>query len=68
MAVPTSIHMPHLGDFPPDSGMISLEVCGDGFHRVGRDGVTAILATGSSGKHHTMPFNLNYGTGVLVQF
>jgi beta-phosphoglucomutase len=46
MAVSTVNHMPHLGDFPPDSGLIPLETCGDGFHRVGRNGVQAILATG----------------------
>lgn len=40
------ITIPNLGSFSPDSGLIPLTRCSDGWHEVGQNGVTAILATG----------------------
>jgi beta-phosphoglucomutase-like phosphatase (HAD superfamily) len=41
-----SIVLPNLGEFSAGDGLVSLEASGDGVSRVGRDGVTAIAATG----------------------
>jgi len=38
--------VPGIGAMGPQDGMVLLEVCGDGWHRVGHDGVVGILATG----------------------
>ena len=46
MTVSTATHIPHLGDFMPDSGLVPLTACSDGLHHVGERGVKAILATG----------------------
>lgn len=39
-------HIPGLGPVTPDSGFIALQQAGDGFHKVGQDGVAAIYSTG----------------------
>ncbi|MEI6514722.1 MAG: HAD hydrolase-like protein [bacterium] len=39
-------HIPGLGPVTPDSGFIALQQAGDGFHKVGKDGVAAIYSTG----------------------
>jgi beta-phosphoglucomutase len=39
------VSFPGLGDFSPDSGLIFLERCSDGWHQMGQDGVQAIAAT-----------------------
>ncbi len=38
--------IPNLGIFSSDSGLVSLELCSDGVHKVGYNGVTSIAATG----------------------
>jgi len=38
--------IPNLGTFTPDSGLICLEVCSDGIHRTGENGVKTVIATG----------------------
>jgi beta-phosphoglucomutase len=40
------IVIPHLGDFPPDSGLVSIDITDDGRFRRGRDGVVSVTATG----------------------
>ena len=42
----SEIIIPNLGTFTSDSGLINLEVCSDGLHVAGKNGVTAIAATG----------------------
>ena len=41
-----SIIIPGFVSGKPDSGMVALDACSDGFHVVGKDGVRSILATG----------------------
>jgi beta-phosphoglucomutase len=45
-AVPNLIAIPHLGVFPPNSGLVPEETTGDGRFTAGRDGVVSISATG----------------------
>ena len=52
MAVPTVIHVPHLGDFPPGSDLIPLETRGNGFHRVGKDGGNIVESGTRTLYHH----------------
>lgn len=40
------ITLPHLGSFSSGAGLVSLTACGDGLHRVGEGGVSAIAALG----------------------
>jgi beta-phosphoglucomutase len=42
----TNYVIPGIGHIGPDSGMKALDRCGDGVTRPGREGVTAVLATG----------------------
>jgi beta-phosphoglucomutase-like phosphatase (HAD superfamily) len=42
----TTITIPNLGSFPPDSGLILLDRCSDGLHQVGQNGVKTIATTG----------------------
>lgn len=42
----TCIELPGIGVVNQESGMISLDACSDGVHRVGSNGVQAIIATG----------------------
>lgn len=44
--MPATIELPDLGRFPPESGLVPLAACSDGRHAIGRNGVTAIAATG----------------------
>ncbi len=60
--------IPNLGIFTSDSGLVSLELCSDGVHKVGYNGVTSITATGD-GKvefmayaEHTLAY-VNSGLG-----
>ncbi len=43
---PSLLKIPNLGEFGPDSGLISLGASSDGAFRVGADGVVSITATG----------------------
>jgi len=38
--------IPNLGEFDENYGLIHLNECSDGFHKVGKDGVISIIATG----------------------
>ena len=42
----SSIEIPGIGPIPPDGGMVAMDACSDGLHRVGEHGVVAVLATG----------------------
>lgn len=42
----SDMFFPNLGTFGADSGMIKLDACSDGLYKVGKNGVTAICATG----------------------
>jgi beta-phosphoglucomutase len=54
-AVPNLIVIPHLGMFPPGSGLVPVEATGDGRFATGRDGVVSIAAT-SDGKVEFVAF------------
>jgi beta-phosphoglucomutase len=44
--MPNLITIPHLGAFPPGSGLVPLETTSDGRFATGRDGVVSLAATG----------------------
>jgi beta-phosphoglucomutase-like phosphatase (HAD superfamily) len=44
--MPDLITIPHLGSFPSDCGLVSLDLTSDGRFNCGRDGVCSIAATG----------------------
>ena len=41
-----NIHIPDLGDFDENCGLVALSTCSDGCHEAGKDGVVSVFATG----------------------